>query len=154
MADKKITALTDLSTSIAGEDLLHVIDDPSGTPVNKKLSVSNFLNYLPDFIAFAEAEDAKTGDTQTASVTTMITNHTVSAANDDLALAAGVAGQLKLIYLKALSNSGTSRITPASFNGGTTITLNAVGDSVLLMYTAGAASAGWTIIGGNSYAVA
>ncbi|MDB4403043.1 hypothetical protein N9159_00220 [bacterium] len=154
MADKKITALTDLSTSIAGEDLLHVIDDPSGTPVNKKLSVSNFLNYLPDFIAFAEAEDAKTGDTQTASVTTMITNHTVSAANDDLALAAGVAGQLKLIYLKALSNSGTSRITPASFNGGTTITLNAVGDSVLLMYTAGAAAAGWTIIGGNSYAVA
>ena len=27
MADKKITALSDLSTGIAGEDLLHVIDD-------------------------------------------------------------------------------------------------------------------------------
>ena len=27
MADKKITALTDLSTGIAGADLLHVIDD-------------------------------------------------------------------------------------------------------------------------------
>jgi len=152
MADKKITALTDLSTSIAGEDLLHVIDDPSGTPVNKKLSVSNFLNYLPDFIAFAEAEQALTGDTVTGSVTTPITNHTVSAANDDLALAAGVPGQLKIIYLKALTNSGTSRITPAAFTGGTTITLNAVGDSVFLMYSGTLSS--WIIVGGNSYAVA
>ena len=43
MADKKMTELDDLTTGIASEDLLHVVDSPDSSPVNKKVTVENFM---------------------------------------------------------------------------------------------------------------
>ena len=60
MADKKVTALSDLGTGIAGEDLLHVIDDVAGTPTNKKVTVGEYQD------AYAAPIEIAAGATLTA----------------------------------------------------------------------------------------
>ena len=153
MADKKITALTDLSTGIDSVDLLHVIDDPAGTPVNKKVSIANVLNYLPSFLAFAaDQEEEKTGNGVT-SVAVPITGFVTDASdsgNNALTLANGAVGMIKILYLKTLTGSQTSVVTPANFANGTSMTFNAVGDSAILYFN----GSNWIYLAGNSVVIA
>lgn len=81
-------------------------------------------------------------------VVTGVTEVTTTAA-DALTLADGVVGQIKIIVMKADGGDGT--ITPATFAGGTTITMNDVGDSVMLTY---ATTIGWVLIANNGFTVA
>ena len=62
MADKKITALTDLGDSLAAADLFHVVDDPSGTPINKKISAENVFNNVPSYLGLAQTSQSITAD--------------------------------------------------------------------------------------------
>jgi len=61
MADKKMTELQDLGTGIAAGDILHVVDDPTGAPVNKQISVENFVGNLNKTVGATEGAAGKSG---------------------------------------------------------------------------------------------
>jgi len=44
MANSKITELTELSATPDGSDIIAIVDDPGGSPVTKKITVTNFLS--------------------------------------------------------------------------------------------------------------
>ena len=64
-------------------------------------------------------------------------------------LANGVAGQIKTISMVADGGDGT--LTPATFAGGSTITFNDVGDSVMLIYNT---TGGWALVSNNGCTIA
>jgi hypothetical protein len=153
MADKKITQLTDLGTAIAGVDLFHVVDDPTGTPINKKVSASNIFNYIPTWLGLAQTSQAITADGSSATainVTTAVTEINATSATHSGALADGTAGQIKMILNTSTSGTNAITITPANLAGGSTITLNAPGESVVCIFK----NSNWYVIGGNGYVIA
>jgi hypothetical protein len=142
MADKKITQLTDLGDALAQADLFHIVDDPSGTPINKSVSAENVFNNIPTWIGLKQASQAITGDGSTVSA--------ISVSESITEVTATSAGQIKTIINTSASGTNDVVITPASLNGHTTITLNAPGETVTLMYK----NSNWNIIAGHGYTVA
>ena len=108
MADKKVTQLTDLGDGLAAVDLFHVVDDPSGTPINKKIAAEDVFNNIPSWLGLNSTSQTITGDGSTSTaveITSPVTEVNATSAAAPVTLADGANGQIKTII--NVSTSGT-----------------------------------------------
>ena len=152
MADKKITQLTDLGDALASVDLFHVVDDPSGTPINKKITAENVFNNIPTWLGLNSTSQAITGSgsSQSIDILTPVTEVNATSATAPLTLGDGANGQIKTIINISSSGTNAVTITPNNLRGHTSVTLNAPGETVTLIFK----NSNWNIIGGHNFSVA
>ena len=146
MADKKITALSDIGNAVTSAQLLHVIDDPTGTPVNKKVSLANLFNNIPTYVALDGTAQSITGSTDvngSTSITHIDLNSVSASTSATGALADGTNGQIKIVSMITAPSAGSSyTLTPANRNGYASIKFGTVGDTAVLIFT----NSKWNIV--------
>ena len=131
MADKKITALTELSaTDKRGEDFLHIIDYGGGSsPVNKKISLTNLFNNINlDSHIYGASKTLEVGFGATTNAHLTVT--TGSANNADGTVTINQDGVAFVDFLVKSLNSVSALSIDA---GADTVTIN--GDGVGLDFT-------------------
>ena len=154
MADKKITALTDLGDALASVDLFHIIDDPTGTPINKKVTAEDVFNNIPSWLGLKDTVQTLTGDGSSsleATLTESTSMCNATAGDCPVSLADGADGQIKILINNSANADNDVTITPANFNVGTNtkVNIDSPGTSVTLMFK----SNNWNIIGGNGFVI-
>ena len=116
-----------------------------------KVAAEDVFNNIPSWLGVRQTSQTITGDGSTSSaidITSAVTE--VSCTGGPLTLADGSDGQIKTIIDTASSGTDAFVITPSNLRGYTTITLNAPGETVTLMFK----NSNWNIIAGNGYATA
>ena len=130
MADKKITALTELTSSgkVSSTDLLHIIDY-SASPVNKKITVSNLLADANTAITSFGAFTHDFGPTNAISGLSVVVPNTTPAASAETEVVVNDDGNAfvdfrvesslsaKAIYVDASVDSGAGSVNTVTING-------------------------------------
>ena len=147
MADKKITALTVMNKSEVGAaDILHVVDDPQGSPVNKRLAISSLFENIPTHLAINDLNAVSASGSINDGGVVVVDADSISA-NMALTLSdSSDVGEIKIVVI-ATDPASTHDVvlTPSTFNNGSTITFTDKGDSCILIWL-GSSNGGWNVI--------
>ena len=125
--------------------MFHLVVDPIGTPINKKVSAEDVFNNIPSWLGLKQSSQTIVADGSTATavnVTTAITEINATSATHSAGLADGSDGQIKTIINTSTSGSNAITITPSNLRGYTTIVLNAPGETVTLLFK----NSNWNVI--------
>ena len=118
MADRKVSELPSLTT-LASEDVLYVVDDPSGTPVSKQITAQNMFAAVPSNTAFNHTVTFNNQVSAANGVMTLSTSKTVTSNNATTELGAGMQGSIfwdsNYLYI-AVSNTQIKRVALSVFS--------------------------------------
>ena len=124
--------------------------NPSGTPINKKITAEDVFNNIPTWLGLNSSSQSITTDGSSSTAITLtepVTEVDATSAAGTLTMADGANGQIKTIINVATSGTSVVTITPSNLRGYTNILLNAPGESVTCMFK----NSNWNIIAGNGY---